>query len=372
MNKKIILSSLLLPLILSCGNTNLDINGISFGQYQNISKHINYEFMEENNYKFAPYNKTLPNNESLYELKVYKDEGKTQLEYSLDKAYLIVDNNSQEVAVSYCIQLNGIDYEGESSFFEETAIGFVAISIEERKVIDICLEVAPYEFADRNEFIISEVDKYDFSNNILEDEPTDIIAGATISAKGVKKMAEIAYSIFEIQYFENETINQINFEFMKENNYEFATYTKQLPENSALYSVEVYIDEEKTQLSHKLEKAYSIINQQFKEVAVCYCVKVDDVEISNGYTTSKKTVIAFVALSIEERKVIDICLYTVPFVQSAYEEKVNNGINDYDYKSGNFLEDEPSNIIAGATMSSAGIQRAAQIAYEIFVSQYSA
>lgn len=168
----------------------------------------------------------------------------------------------------------------------------------------------------------------------------------------------------------NRIAENMNFEFMEENNYEFAPYSKELPENSALYSVEVYKDKEKTQLDYKLESAYSIVDQNDKEVAVVYCIRQKNIEIHNGYSPSNKTAVAFVALSIEERKVIDISLYTVPFVNNAYEGKVNGGVNDYDYENGNILTDEPSNIVSGATMSSVGIQKAAQAAYDIFVSQY--
>ena len=156
---------------------------------------------------------------------------------------------------------------------------------------------------------------------------------------------------------------------MEENNYTFAPYSKTLPENSALYTVEVYKDKEKTELDYKLESAYSIVDQDAKEVAVVYCIRQKNIDINNGYATSQKTAVAFVAISIEERQVLDIYLNQTPYVNNSYESKVFNGVNDYDY-SNNILEADPASIISGATFSAAGIKTAAQTAYDIFVSQY--
>ena len=156
----------------------------------------------------------------------------------------------------------------------------------------------------------------------------------------------------------DKLVQYTNFEFMEENNYEFTLYKKTLPNDKALYSAD------------SLDKAYSIIDENDKEVAVVYCVKVNDIAINNGYAIANKTAVAYVAISIEERKVIDIGFETVPFVGSNYEGKVKDGVNDYDYANNNILEAEPNTIVAGATFSSTGVKQAAQIAYDIFVSQY--
>ena len=200
-------------------------------------------------------------------------------------------------------------------------------------------------------------------------EKTGLKAGVTFGTSFVSMLLCVAVAwtanggveinevngIHRSQY--DKLVQYTNFEFMTENNYEFSVYTKTLPNNNALYSAD------------SLDKAYSIIDEEDKEVAVVYCVQQKDIEISNGHGVQKKTAVAFVAISVEERTIIDMSLYTVPYVGGSFQSKVNGGVNDYDYTN-NILEADPTSIIAGATFSSVGIKAAAQTAYDVFVSQY--
>ena len=183
--------------------------------------------------------------------------------------------------------------------------------------------------------------------------------GCAWSANGGREVNEIN----GIGRKEYDTLKSfVSFEFMEENSYEFAVYEKDLPTHENLESVA------------GCAKAYSVVNENGDVVAAVYCVKLGNILVNNHYSDMMTTAIGYVAIDTSTKTIVDISLTTVPGTKN-YFDKINNGLTDYDY-SNNILdakvEFDNCEIIAGATYSSVGIQQVAQIAYDIFVSQYGA
>lgn len=167
------------------------INGISRSEYDNLVTATHFEFMDEKNYTFAPYTKEI-SSEHL------KENG------NVKSAYLILDENSAEVGVVYCVGTKGKDVEivTEPPYAQKkTCSLYVAFSLSDKKIMDVTMLETPNVGATYKDKVDSTIGDYDYQNNdILSQDPSAIIAGATYSATGVKTVLQYAQDLFSSQY----------------------------------------------------------------------------------------------------------------------------------------------------------------------------
>ena len=177
------------------------INGISRKEYDNLVAATHFEFMDEKNYTFAPYEKDLSQYvDILYE---NKDVG-------LKYAYSILNSNEEEVGVVYCVTGKDIviKYAGESGIEETKRSGsaYVAISTKDNKILGISVCKAPCYMKSFSDMLTSYYNDFDYDKgNILEnnynvDDSDHVATGVTYSAKGIQDMAKSAYGIYASQY----------------------------------------------------------------------------------------------------------------------------------------------------------------------------
>ncbi|MGM9857671.1 MAG: RnfABCDGE type electron transport complex subunit D [Bacilli bacterium] len=165
-----------------------ELNGISRKEYDELKSYVSFEFMDDNNYEFMKYEKELGNYDSLTTV------GNCQ------KAYNVVDENNNVVAVVYCVKVDNIHIETEYASGNVTAIGYVAISTSTDQIIDITLTQVP-NVSGYSSKVNNGVNDFDYTNkDILSEDPANIISGATYSAVGVKELAQKAFDVYQGEY----------------------------------------------------------------------------------------------------------------------------------------------------------------------------
>lgn len=148
------------------------------------------------------------------------------------------------------------------------------------------------------------------------------------------------------------------FDFMEENNYQFAVYSKgDAPAGTATVG--------------NCAGAYSIVDENLNEVAVIYCIS-EKVAIDAGGHTMQRASNVYVAISTETNSIIGISVAKGVYTGNPYSGYVSDALAGFDFANNNFLEVDPSAVFTNATYSGTGLVQIAQKAYDIYVSAYGA